>query len=248
MKPHLASTGECPPSLTDEQVIARVLDGEAPLFEILMRRHNQRLFRMARAILRNDAEAEDAVQQAYLSAYQHLAQFAGQSKFATWLTQIALNAALALGRQSSRRAEVDLSDELKEGVMSGRLESRVPSPEQVVSGREMAGLVERAVDELPEIYRVVFMMREVQQLSTAEAADCSALSEENVKVRLHRAKTLLRETMVSRMDAAATGIFPFLGERCDRIVAFVMGQLGRISTSSVTSGGQSPLLPPRRDK
>ena len=223
VNPDLASPASA--ALTDEQVIARVLGGEAALFEILMRRHNQRLYRATRGILRNDAEAEDAVQQAWLSAYQHLDQFSGQSRFATWLTQIAINVALGLARQSVRRAEVDLSNE--GSSMPTRLDSRAPSPEQVASGRELASLVERAIDALPESHRVVFMLREVQQLSTAETAECLSLSEENVKVRLHRAKALLREAVVSRVDSAAGESFPFLGERCDRIVAKVMAQLGR---------------------
>jgi RNA polymerase sigma-70 factor, ECF subfamily len=202
---------------TDEQVIARVREGETALFEIIMRRYNQRLFRAARAILRNDSEAEDAVQQAYLSAYAHLDQFAGEARFSTWLTRIAVNEALRRGRKRERLAEVDLGEQ--GAVMT--------TPEDQTAAHELTGLLEAAIDHLPDTYRVVIMLREVQELSTAETAECLAVSEEAVKVRLHRAKLLLRERMAERLEAKAPHAFPFLGARCDRMVATVMAAIAQ---------------------
>lgn len=209
-------------SLTDENVVTRVCGGETALFEILMRRHNQRLFRTTRAILRSDSEAEDAIQQAYLSAYTNLGSFAHQAKFSTWLTRIAINEALARRGSSARRAEVELDD--GDDVTSA-FASPGANPEQAAARRELHTLLERAIDELPERYRLVFVMREVQQLSTDETAECLELSEEAVKVRLHRARRMLREALLARVDAAAVDAFPFLGARCDRIVAGVMSRL-----------------------
>jgi RNA polymerase sigma-70 factor (ECF subfamily) len=208
-------------AMTDADVVARVLAGETALFEILLRRYNQRLFRIARSILRSDDDAEDAVQQAYINAFTHLGQFAGDAAFATWLTRIAIHEALARTRQRTRRAETDLEEQ----EQMNRLVSDRRSPEEQAADRELTGLVEAAVDELPELYRTVFMMREVQQLSTAETAACLEVSEESVKVRLHRAKAMLRDNLASRVEAGAGLAFQFLGARCDRLVAKVMGQI-----------------------
>jgi RNA polymerase sigma-70 factor (ECF subfamily) len=213
--------------LSDEAVVDRVRSGERALFELLMRRHNQRLFRVARAILRNDADAEDAVQQAYLQAYRRLDQFAGAARFSTWLTRITIHTALARRRQARQRAEVPMAPPQQEEMMS-KLASPSEDPEVQVSRRELTALLERAIDQLPEIYRVVVMLRQVQQLSTAETAECLEVSEEVVKVRLHRGTALLREAMTARLDAVATETFGFLGERCDRIVAGVMDAIDRL--------------------
>ena len=201
--------------LSDAEVVARVQAGEPALFEILMRRYNQRLFRVARAILASDSDAEDAVQQSYLSAYAHLGQFNGAAQFSTWLTRIVIHEAIGRVRKRTRLAEVDIEEQLP-------MKSTARTPEEQAATREEASLLEQAVDELPDPYRVVFMMREVQELSVAETAACLDLSEENVKVRLHRAKAMLREAVFSRMENAAKEAFPFLGARCDRIVAAVM--------------------------
>jgi RNA polymerase sigma-70 factor (ECF subfamily) len=210
--------------LSDEEVVARVRAGDTPLFEIVMRRYNQRLFRAARAILRDDADAEDAVQQAYLAAYAHLDQFAGAARFSTWLTRIAIREALGKLRTRKRRGEVALDEGAVEEMMTD--DGNEPaSPEAEAERRELGGLLEAAVDTLPEIYRVVFMMREVEQLSTQETADCLELSEEAVKVRLHRARAMLRENLFKRVDQSLAGTFPFLGARCDRIVANVLAKL-----------------------
>ena len=211
-------------SLADEQIIARVLDGDRALFELIMRRYNARLFRTARAILRNEAEAEDAVQQAYISAYEHLGQFHGDARFSTWLTRIAIRAAQSRLRSVDRRGEVDLAAEKQEDIMS-HASAPADNPEENVARGELAGLIERAIDQLPEPYRVVFMLREVQQLSTAESAECLEVTEEVIKVRLHRAKTMLREVIASNVETATAATFVFLGARCDAIVARVMQKL-----------------------
>ena len=216
-------------TLTDEQIVGRVLKGDTAVFELIMRRHNQRLFRTARAILRNETEAEDAVQQAYISAYEHLGQFQGDARFGTWLTRITIRSALGRLRRIKRLGETELEPQPHEEVMSSG-GSGYDNPEQQVAGRELTRLVEAAVDELPEIYRLVFMMREVQQLSTAETAECLEVSEDVIKIRLHRAKAMLRDAMASKVDAAAVEAFAFLGARCDRIVEAV---LRRISTRPV---------------
>ncbi|MEO6954880.1 MAG: RNA polymerase sigma factor [Polyangia bacterium] len=215
---------ELAPSIwSDQQVIDRVLAGNTAVFEILLRRYNQRLFRIVRAITRDDAEAEDATQQAYLSAYANLAQYVGRSSFATWLTRIAINEALSRTQRRVRLAEV----ELEEHSGMKPLASRAPSPEDHVATRETRALLEAAIDRLPENYRTVFVMREVQQLNLAETSACLEITEDNVKVRLHRAKALLRDVLYETIEHAAGDAFLFLGARCDRIVQRVLGSITR---------------------
>ena len=209
-------------ALTDEEVVARVRGGDTAIFEILMRRYNQLRFRAARAILREDADADDAVQQASLAAYAHLDQFAGTARFSTWLTRIAIREALGKLRTRKRRGEVELDVRQEETMMKDEPDE---SHEQYANRRELSGILESAVDGLPEIYRVVFMMREVEQLSTSECADVLELSEEAVKVRLHRARAMLRDGLFAKVDKSLSSTFPFLGPRCDRIVAAVMAKL-----------------------
>jgi RNA polymerase sigma-70 factor (ECF subfamily) len=150
---------------SDEQVVSRVLAGETALYELLMRRYNQRLYRVARAILHDDAEAEDVMQDAYVRAYQHLADFEGRAKFSTWLTRIAVHEALARSRRRSRFQSLDNSEESKGGVM-GSLASDGRNPEEAAYDRELGGVLERAILELPEDHRLVFMLRDVVRLCT----------------------------------------------------------------------------------
>ena len=173
-------------AMTDEEVVERVRAGETALFEVIMRRYNQRLFRVARSILGNDGEAEDVTQDAYVRSYMHLDQFDGRAKFSTWLTKIAVHEALARLRKRQKLVEIDAMSGSMEGGMN--LESKSPSPEQEVLTHTMKVVLESAVDNLPETYRSVFMFREVEEMSTAETAECLDLSEESVKVRLHRAR------------------------------------------------------------
>ena len=218
--------------LSDEAVVERVRSGETALFEILMRRYNQRLYRVARSILRDDAEAEDVMQDAYVRAYSHLDQFDGRAKFATWLTKIAVNESLARLRYRSRITEIDAEPDSGESDM--RLMSGAPSPEQEVLTRSLSVLLEFAINNLPEIYRSVFMLREVEELSTAETADCLDISEEAVKVRLHRARALLRKELYAKAGVATSSAFQFKGARCDRVVTAVLEKLSRLEIRGST--------------
>lgn len=208
--------------LSDEEVARRVAAGERALFELLMRRYNQRMFRVARAITRDDSEAEEAMQQAYVNAYVHLGQFAGRAKFSTWLTRITINEALA----RTRRRELRLADlgEHQERLMLD-IESPSPDPEEAAAASQIRHLVEGEIAALPEAYRVVLVMREVEGLSTAETAACFDVADDVVKTRLHRARAMLRERLFRRAGVTYQQLFPFGNERCDRMVAVVMATI-----------------------
>ena len=207
-------------SLSDEEIVARVVSGEAALFEMIMRRYNQRLFRTLRALVPNDSEAEDVLQEAYVHAYHHLAQFEGRAKFSTWLTRIAIHEALA--RQKRRRRFTSLDDLERQPVMAD------PTPEERATSTELRGVLQRAIDRMPESLRVVFMMREVEGLGTEETAECLGLSASNVKVRLHRARALLRSRLDEEMGTEVRRLHAFAGERCDAIVASVLRRIDEI--------------------
>jgi RNA polymerase sigma-70 factor (ECF subfamily) len=210
-------------TLTDEEVVARVLEGQTALFEILMRRHNERLYRAARAIVRDDDEAEDVMQQAYVNAYAHLRQFDGRAAFATWLTRIAVNEAIARTRKRGRYESLDETDV----IAFRRLEEvATPNPESETFSRELRAILENAVDTLPEGYRLVFMLRQVEGLSTAETAACLDLSEDVVKTRLSRARSALRQELFDRVGLSAAGAFVFQRPRCNRVVASVFARIG----------------------
>jgi RNA polymerase sigma-70 factor (ECF subfamily) len=210
-------------ALTDLEIVRRVKAGEGALFELLMRRYNQRLYRVARSIVKDDAEAEDVMQQAYVNAYTHLDQFADRAKFSTWLTRIAVYEALARLRRRGRLTEIDaMSDQDSRAVMA----SRGPDPEQEAMTGELRVALERSLDSIPEIYRTAFVLRDVEGLSTAEAAQCLETSEDVVKTRLHRARVLLRREMMARAGSEVSDAFRFHAVRCDRVVAAVFAQLG----------------------
>ncbi|MGE5203995.1 MAG: RNA polymerase sigma factor, partial [Chlamydiota bacterium] len=179
---------------SDEVLVAKILQGETLLFEVIMRRHNQRLYRVARGILRDRCEAEDVMQAAYVRAYQHLSQFAGRAKFSTWLTRIAVHEAL---NRLEERGRVRYIEEMSgpESPASDVVRSQEPSPEQYASSREQARVLQRAVQALPPKYRVVVMMRDLEEMTVAETASCLDITEENVKVRLHRARAMLRHAI-----------------------------------------------------
>jgi RNA polymerase sigma-70 factor (ECF subfamily) len=210
-------------ALSDEEVVRRVREGEHALFEILMRRYNQRLYRVARSILRDDAEAEDVMQQAYVNAYTHLDQFADRARFSTWLTRIAVYEALGRLRRRRRVREVDVSSE-NEGT-GATLTSEAPSPEQQALTGELRVLLEGAVDALPRTSRAAFVLREIEGLSTAETAESLGVSEDVVKTRLHRARLQLRKELFDRAGLARQDAFAFHASRCDRVVAAVFARL-----------------------
>jgi RNA polymerase sigma-70 factor (ECF subfamily) len=204
---------------SDEDVVARVLAGETELYEIIMRRYNQRLFRVARAILHSNDEAEDVMQDAYVRAYEHLNQFLGRARFSTWLTRIAIHEALARVQKKNRSQELDamISPEKETALTAPSV-----SPEQQASQAEAARLLEEALLTLPDHYRVVVMMRDIEEMSTLETAEALELSDDNVKIRLHRARSLLREELLAKAHESRSKVFPFMGERCDRVVRAVL--------------------------
>lgn len=209
---------------TDEEIVERIKGGEIALYEILMRRYNQRIYRVVRSILREDSESEDVMQDAYVSAYQHLHQFRGAAPFSVWLTRIAANEALHRLRQRKRVVSIDDTEWEGDGAMSPIEES--PDPEQSASISELGDLLEEALLDLPQPLRVVVMLRDVEELSTAETAAALDLTEENVKVRLHRARRMARKWLFKRVAAGATNAFPFMGARCDRVVSGVFQRIG----------------------
>ena len=201
----------------------------APLqtFEQLMREYNRLLFRAARAILRDDAEAEDAVQDAWLRAYRSMDGFRGEAKLSSWLVRIVVNEALGRLRKRARRAEVV---PLHGGAGEGEREPEVAmhehdGPEHLTGRGEMRRLLEAKIDALPEAFRVVFVLRAVQELSVEEAAAALQIPEATVRTRFFRARSLLREALSQEIDLAFGGAFDIGGRRCDRIVAGVMARL-----------------------
>jgi RNA polymerase sigma-70 factor (ECF subfamily) len=207
-------------TLTDEEIVSRVLDGETPLFEVLMRRHNERVYRAARAILRDDREAEDVMQEAYVNAYTHLAQFDRRARFSTWLTKIAVHEALARARRRGRYEPLD--DVSRETFMPT---TPSPDPERQAFGRELGALIESAVDNLGDGYREVFMLRHVEGMSTAETADVLGVSEDVVKTRLTRARHAIRRDLLDRTGAATGTAFTFGQTRCDFIVEAILTRI-----------------------
>ena len=201
--------------LTDEEIVRRVLGGETALFELIVRRYNQRLFRAARSILRDEAAAEDVMQETYLRAFANLDQFAGDAKFSTWLTKIAVYGALALLRSAKSQQE------LPENMRSDE------NPERATYGSELRVAIEEAIDDLPSLYRRVFVMREVEGLSVADTADCLSITPESVRTRLHRARALLRTRLEPATRSAAPAAFSYLGDRCDRLTREVMECIAR---------------------
>jgi RNA polymerase sigma-70 factor, ECF subfamily len=210
------------PALPDHEIVRRIVDGERRLYALLLPRYNQRLFRVARAILRRDDEAEDVVQQAWVAAFENLAAFRHEATFATWLTRIAVNEALGRLRTRNRRGDLALVDiEDGEAMAADR-----PSPEDDVAAREMRALLQDEIDALPDLYRVVFVMREVEEMGTSETASCLGLTEETVRVRLHRARHMLQESLTDCLGSSVGGVFSFAGLRCDGMARAVLGRLG----------------------
>ncbi len=216
-----------PATLPDAEVVARVRAGERSLFEVLVRRHDRRVYRTIRAILHDEDEVEDAMQQAWVQAYLHLGDFQGNAAFSTWLVRIAANEALQRLRRMGPLAAVprrgDAEEEREDDVMSPG-----EDPEDRAAAREAIRLLERAVDALPPHHRLVFVLREVEGLSTAETATALGIAEEAAKVRLHRARAALRRTLEETVGAAALEAFPFHAPRCDRIVARVMAAIAAL--------------------
>jgi RNA polymerase sigma-70 factor (ECF subfamily) len=209
--------------LSDEQVVSRILSGQTALFEVLMRRHNERIYRAARAILRDESEAEDVMQQAYVNAYSHLRQFDGQSKFSTWLTRIAIHEALARVRRRGRYTHMDPDSPFT--LPFAALAASAPDPERQAFARELGALIESAIDRLPDGAREVFVLRQVEGMSTEEVAAALDVSEAVVKTRLSRARATLRRDLYEHAGIAEAHAFRFLRPRCDRVVAAVLARI-----------------------
>ncbi|HYL36891.1 MAG TPA: RNA polymerase sigma factor [Bryobacteraceae bacterium] len=211
-------------TLADDEVVERVLGGETRLFELLMRRYNQRLFRAIRSVIPDDLEAEDVLQDAWVRAYEHLEQFESRASFATWITRIALYESMARVRKARRFTSLEESEA---PIPANGLRSNGEDPEQQTLRAELSREIQSAVDRLPKNYRSVFVLRDVEGMSTAETADCLDLSEEAVKTRLHRSRALLRHDLEAIVGPPLTEVYPFLGHRCDRILARVMERIAR---------------------
>jgi RNA polymerase sigma-70 factor (ECF subfamily) len=210
----------------DAHLVEAIRAGQTAPFEILMRRYNARLFHVARAILRDDAEAEDVVQEAYVRAWNKLAQLVGGARFAEWITRITANEALGRLRQRRRQAPEDLVPETTQsGAVLPLFGNTAPSPEDQFADGQLRTLLERSIDDLPTPFRVVFMLREVERMGTRETAKCLGLRPETVKTRLFRAKKLLRVALDRRLQSDVGTVFPFLGARCDRIVQRVFERI-----------------------
>lgn len=230
MNPQIAPSLD--PRIPDFQLAQLVAAGDQPAFRLLMRRHNQMLFRTARSILRNEEEAEDALQDAYIHAYRSIGSFRGDAKLSTWLVRIVVNESIARRRRAQRGAQViplDADPESRaqaEGVVA---ESDEAQPEREALRAQTRRIIERKIDALPDAFRTVFMLRAVQEMSVEEAAACLDIPEATVRSRMFRARGLLRESLARELDVAIDGAFPFLGERCDRIVAGVLARLQEIA-------------------
>jgi RNA polymerase sigma-70 factor (ECF subfamily) len=234
-------------ALPDGRLVGLVLDGDGAAFEALMRRYNRRLFRIVRAILRDDAAAEDVVQEAYVRAYLRLGQLSDPAAFGGWLARIAANEALEWARQGrarygapTRRAAVAVSEETvqdyAEQMLMAGLVQDVRTPEEMAAAGEIRRLLERAIDALPDGFRAVFVLRAVEQLSTEETAACLGLRPMTVKTRYFRAKMLLRKALHRHAMTQAPAAFPFAGARCDRTVAAVLRRISMLPPPRRASG------------
>lgn len=218
-------------ALPDRELVGLAQEGNAAAFRAIMQRHNQRLYRVARGILREDSEAEDVIQESYLRAFTSFSSFRGEAELSTWLTRIVVNE--ALGRVRRRRPTVELTvlesahdDDGARVIPFPGADSASENPESVAARREIRRMLERAVDELPDPFRIVFVMRAIEEMSVEETAAYLRIRPETVKTRLHRARRVLREKLDSELASALTGAFPFAGTRCARIADAVLDQLG----------------------
>ena len=210
-----------------DSLVARARDRDEAAIRAIIKANNRLLYRLARGILRNDSEAEDVVQETYVRAFTHLDSFRGDSSLATWLARIAMNE--ALGRLRSQRPTVELAS-----LPSGAIEAQIIQfplaasidPEKTMAQREIQNVVEHAIDELPEPFRLVFITRVVEGMNVEETAEILDLKPETVKTRLHRARTMLRENVERKIGPVAMEAFPFAGRRCDRLTEAVLKRLG----------------------
>jgi RNA polymerase sigma-70 factor (ECF subfamily) len=212
----------------DAELVRRALARDDTAFRTIMERNNRRLYRVARGILRNDTEAEDVVQEAYVSAFTHLDDFRGDSSLATWLARITMNEALGRLRRERMAIDLDTFEAQRTEAQIIQFPQAVTSddPERTMAQREILQLVERATDNLPEIFRIVFITRVIEGMSVEETADLLGLRPETVKTRLHRARRLVREQLDKQIGPVLMEAFPFAGKRCERMTNAVIQRLG----------------------
>jgi RNA polymerase sigma-70 factor (ECF subfamily) len=225
-------------TLTEADLVACLRRGDSGAFAAVIQHHNQRLFRIARSVVGDDAEAEDVVQETYVRAFAKVTHFRGEASISTWLTRIALNE--AIDRVRRRRPQVDLrlvespGSHMEEGAMSPKPDSTHTDPEKAAAIAEIRRLIESAIDRLPEAFRVVFVMRDIEEMSIDETSTHLGLKPETVKTRLHRARRLLRTQLEDTLAAATTEAFPFAGQRCAAITDAVLARLATMSANQVT--------------
>jgi RNA polymerase sigma-70 factor (ECF subfamily) len=217
-----------PAIVYDTELAGRALARDAGAFRAIMQRHNRRLYRIARGILRNNTEAEDAVQDAYVSAFAHLASYRGESTLATWLSRIVMNE--ALGRLRRRYPTVDItaleSVRSEADIIQFPLSTPSDDPERTMAQRQILQLVEQATDNLPEVFRLVFVTRVIEGMSVEETSELLGIKPETVKTRLHRARQLVRDQLDKQIGPVLMDAFPFAGRRCERMTECVMARLG----------------------
>jgi RNA polymerase sigma-70 factor, ECF subfamily len=221
-KPHIA-----PLNTVDIELVRRALARDEAAIRAIMQANNRRLYRLARGILRNDSEAEDVVQEAYVRAFTHLESFRGDSSLSTWLSRITMNA--ALGRLRRQRPAVEM-DALPQGALEAQIIqfplAASDDPEKSMAQREIRAVVEHAIDDLPEAFRLVFITRVIEGMNVEETAEILSLKPETVKTRLHRARTMLRDNVEKKIGPVVLEAFPFAGKRCERLTDAVLKRMG----------------------
>ncbi|RWH68162.1 RNA polymerase sigma factor [Mesorhizobium sp.] len=222
-RPAIEAAGIGATEAGDTALVRRALARDPDAVRAIIKTHNQRLYRIARGVVRNDAEAEDVVQEAYMRAFSSLAAFRGEASLSTWLSRIVINE--ALGRLRKRRRIVAMPENPEARIIPFPLNPS-DDPERTMAQRQILGLVERATDSLPDVYRTVFVARVIEGLSIEETADLLGIRPETVKTRLHRARSLVRKALDDEIGPVLLDAFPFAGRRCERLTRAVMGRLG----------------------
>jgi len=230
---HAQAPQTAPARADDTELVRRAMARDGAAVRAIMQANNRRLYRLARGILRNDGEAEDVVQETYVRAFTHLESFRGDSSLATWLARIAMNE--ALGRLRRQRPNVDI-DRLAPGALEAQiiqfpLSATVDDPEKSMAQREIQHVVEHAIDELPEAFRVVFITRVIEGMNVEETAEILDIKPETVKTRLHRARAMLRDNVEKKIGPVLMEAFPFAGRRCERLTDAVLKRLDLIADS-----------------
>lgn len=214
-----------PPALSEQELVALVSSGDRAAVELLVRRYDQLLFRTARAILKDDSEAEDAVQEAFLLAHRGIAKFRQDAKLSTWLVRIVANAAMGRLRKNKRRYRIILSGDSVVPEQRGLHNAGPEGPDEALSRADTRRLIEAKIDALPDLYRAVFVLRAVQELTVEETSEALSIATGTVRSRFSRARSLLRKSLSKELELALGDVFPFAGARCDRMVESVMTQL-----------------------